>query len=288
MVANCIDRITPAYAGKSRSVSWTPTVVRDHPRVCGEKSLVNTMVFPLMGSPPNMRGKAAVHQFVSSIHGITPAYAGKSGALIILCCIAWDHPRICGEKGVHPELREYAEGSPPHMRGKVKRQQATAPPGQDHPRICGEKCHALLAAASAEGSPPRMRGKVEHVLQSACAEGITPAYAGKSRKTISFTKSAWDHPRVCGEKSSSTGMRWAKLGSPPHMRGKVLKNLHHDFDGGITPAYSGKSNLLPHTRCRSWDYPRICGEKQRTLAIQDKPQGSPPHMRGKAVRAVLR
>ena len=37
---NQIVGITPAYAGKSRSVSWTPTVVRDHPRICGEKVLL--------------------------------------------------------------------------------------------------------------------------------------------------------------------------------------------------------------------------------------------------------
>ena len=37
----------------------------------------------------------------------------------------------------------------------------------------------------------------------------------------------------------------------------------------------------PTAFCWNQKYPRICGEKQRTLAIQDEPQGSPPRMRGK-------
>ena len=33
--------------------------------------------------------------------------------------------------------------------------------------------------------------------------GITPAYAGKSIETATETMSIGDHPRICGEKSSS-------------------------------------------------------------------------------------
>ena len=32
------ERITPAYAGKSRSQPRTAAFHRDHPRVCGEKT----------------------------------------------------------------------------------------------------------------------------------------------------------------------------------------------------------------------------------------------------------
>ena len=35
----------------------------------------------------------------------------------------------------------------------------------------------------------------------------------------------------------------------------------------------------------SGDHPRVCGEKQRTLAVQDEPQGSPPRVRGKVWRS---
>ena len=36
-------------------------------------------------------------------------------------------------------------------------------------------------------------------------------------------------------------------------------------------------------QCRGlgWDHPRVGGEKARTLIVQNEPQGSPPHGRGK-------
>ena len=69
-------------------------------------------------SPPHMRGKAAVHQFVSSIHRITPAYAGKRMFRKVMQMIQEDHPRVCGEKWTVAEGLVYDMGSPPHMRGK--------------------------------------------------------------------------------------------------------------------------------------------------------------------------
>ena len=72
---------------------------------------------------------------------------------------------------------------------------------------------------------------------------------------------------------------------PPHMRGKAEPKRLWQLSGGITPAYAGKSNLLPHTRCRSWDHPRVCGEKFRAYAMIWQEWGSPPHMRGKAANA---
>ena len=50
--------ITPAYAGKSDATRWTITIRRDHPRVCGEKTLCRSTVVPVWGSPPRVRGKA--------------------------------------------------------------------------------------------------------------------------------------------------------------------------------------------------------------------------------------
>ena len=33
-----VQRITPAYAGKSREINQQEEIDRDHPRVCGEKT----------------------------------------------------------------------------------------------------------------------------------------------------------------------------------------------------------------------------------------------------------
>ena len=52
---------------------------------------------------------------------------------------------------------------------------------EDHPRVCGEKLTVQIRVFQNLGSPPRMRGKDSDPVLERCVEGITPAYAGKSR-----------------------------------------------------------------------------------------------------------
>ena len=64
----------------------------------GEKHQSFTLLLRHRGSPPRWRGKALYEVAQDIVHGITPAWAGKS-----------------------PELRGYdgkVVGSPPHGRGK--------------------------------------------------------------------------------------------------------------------------------------------------------------------------
>ena len=111
-------RITPAYAGKSTVVLRTRAPVRDHPRVCGEKSRPPITHLIGMGSPPRMRGKVTCLPQLQRVKGITPAYAGKSVQAVHLRLELWDHPRVCGEKAHPLLLLEPRCGSPPRMRGK--------------------------------------------------------------------------------------------------------------------------------------------------------------------------
>ena len=90
--------ITPAYAGKSRSVALRARTVRDHPRVCGEKRITMLKSMWKMGSPPRMRGKDSENRFAENPQGITPAYAGKSLSSVATVRSERDHPRVCGEK----------------------------------------------------------------------------------------------------------------------------------------------------------------------------------------------
>ena len=52
-------RITPACAGKSKSLTKKEELKKDHPRVCGEKRLIITLDNLAVGSPPRVRGKEA-------------------------------------------------------------------------------------------------------------------------------------------------------------------------------------------------------------------------------------
>ena len=93
-----VDRITPAYAGKSPVIAAGEATHKDHPRLCGEKSDRSATCFFKSGSPPPMRGK---ENFSSELHlcfRITPAYAGKSHVFPCSHALKKDHPRLCGEK----------------------------------------------------------------------------------------------------------------------------------------------------------------------------------------------
>ena len=72
------DRITPAYAGKSDTEKLFEQVYTDHPRLCGEKCLIDASPSHTPGSPPPMRGKDKIAALLPAVCRITPAYAGKS------------------------------------------------------------------------------------------------------------------------------------------------------------------------------------------------------------------
>ena len=132
-------RITPAYAGKSKSLPSLHIGSRDHPRACGEKRVV-----------------AGGHV---EVYRITPACAGKRRVWFSSWPVPWDHPRVCGEKGEKGGRSHEQQGSPPHVRGKGQGQgdgcnhQGITPACagkrvavrsdlgtiRDHPRVCGEK-----------------------------------------------------------------------------------------------------------------------------------------------------
>ena len=150
-------------------------------------------------------------------------------------------PRICGEKRVTRSVSTKRQGSPPHMRGKVRgagvdgRGSGITPAyagkrcaaqilrnlNGDHSRICGEKAELIEHTCDYWGSPPRMRGKESVVLRRFRHHGITPAYAGKSRSASCPACPLRDHPCICGEKNPPDGVCAPYPGSPPHMRGKV-------------------------------------------------------------------
>ena len=153
------SRITPACAGKSPWALRRPGGRRDHPRMCGEKTLLSKSSRPSLGSPPHVRGKVDSAVF-------------HLGSL-------WDHPRMCGEKSCRTNRSSLEQGSPPHVRGKVfarslffvcsgitpacagKSDGYTAgrTDARDHPRMCGEKDAACCLGAGFVGSPPHVRGK---------------------------------------------------------------------------------------------------------------------------------
>ena len=114
------QRITPAYAGKRTGLICKYPLVRDHPRLCGEKDRANKKMHVVQGSPPPMRGKEVIKATKNLPARITPAYAGKSAVVELLLITRQDHPRLCGEKPFSQDIFPPVPGSPPPMRGKEK------------------------------------------------------------------------------------------------------------------------------------------------------------------------
>ena len=215
-----INRITPAYAGKSPSGRIHIPRQGDHPRIRGEKVRESAAGTALLGSPPHTRGKDLFYELFAVSGGITPAYAGKSCYVSFAQNRLWDHPRIRGEKLPSRRVQIRVWGSPPHTRGKVfcfgrfsisfritpayagKRKQDIDQNRriEDHPRIRGEKPRKPYRVTNYKGSPPHTRGKVLFFRNFRLSERITPAYAGKSLSVSSLCSVLWDHPRIRGEK----------------------------------------------------------------------------------------
>ena len=196
----------------------------DHPRTRGEKYTRTNPAWVLGGSPPRVRGKGPSGPDHHSRRGITPARAGKSPPLLQTHSNRGDHPRACGEKLFEPAGAGGKGGSPPRVRGKgfplkvfrgysgitpARAGKSSPPPATswptwDHPRACGEKAGFGHTKALDEGSPPRVRGKAGSARMWAGGVGITPARAGKSRRSCALRSPSWDHPRACGEKVKLT------------------------------------------------------------------------------------
>ncbi len=100
-------------------------------------------------------------------------------------------------------------------------------------------------------------------MHPARAWGITPAYAGKSKRLAACAQTA--------------------EGSPPRMRGKVNGGIGRTEMFGITPAYAGKRRAAVCRGGERWDHPRVCGEKSRAKMELSRNQGITPAYAGKSV-----
>ena len=70
--------IIPAYAGNTRVIPYIVEQTWDHPRVCGEHSVLESQSRSQLGSSPRMRGTPDLLAADLVSVGIIPAYAGNT------------------------------------------------------------------------------------------------------------------------------------------------------------------------------------------------------------------
>ena len=217
----------------------TQAVHRDHPRMCGEHLEPFGRHHMHRGSSPHVRGALRTRTFVRVVRGIIPACAGSTARFSTVNGLTGDHPRMCGEHNGYRFDAEKPRGSSPHVRGAPvcstctprntgiipacagsTRNPPTRPPLRwDHPRMCGEHETLCSFLQRIRGSSPHVRGAHGLFHSEVPFIGIIPACAGSTLQLLQCSSFRRDHPRMCGEHSSTISSLATPTGSSPHVRG---------------------------------------------------------------------
>ena len=175
---NYTYRITPACAGTTVIVMCLSSIVKDHPRLCGDYLIRFLVEIPQLGSPPLVRGLLFLIVASSPLTRITPACAGTTIFSPFFFSSFQDHPRLCGDYPAVKFTKTIIQGSPPLVRGlrycllfglpqfgitpacagttcqyRTGRQRIW-----DHPRLRGDYLIRFLVEIPQLGSPPLARG----------------------------------------------------------------------------------------------------------------------------------
>ena len=192
--------IIPACAGNTTPSACSRTIIRDHPRVCGEHKFRRSKGYFRSGSSPRVRGTRCTVFRPCRLHGIIPACAGNTEPGRSCYMLRWDHPRVCGEHTPMTGSPTLAPGSSPRVRGTrdchtaAERDTGIIPacagntgrPDHrpscywDHPRVCGEHRVPQDGEFKFQGSSPRVRGTRDVQSVGLARRGIIPACAGNT------------------------------------------------------------------------------------------------------------
>ena len=114
-------RITPAHAGNTDPARSYYASYEDHPRACGEYAMSAVVIRASSGSPPRMRGIPQRNGADIVSKRITPAHAGNTTLFPLPWKSTGDHPRACGEYLLLQREAVATRGSPPRMRGILRK-----------------------------------------------------------------------------------------------------------------------------------------------------------------------
>ena len=256
-----IERLIPAWAGKTSCSDSYPASKRAHPRVGGENAPPVGAGVAVGGSSPRGRGKLQGIARNLSHEGLIPAWAGKTRFGVGLASGRWAHPRVGGENVKSDSWTSLTSGSSPRGRGKPTTPAANPAPSrlipawagktevsgaqvfdcQAHPRVGGENLQCLTAVWPRSGSSPRGRGKPLGGRHRQRHRGLIPAWAGKTSAVGRYPRSRAAHPRVGGENRKDRRDGPVSTGSSPRGRGKRRRSQLRPRVPGLIPAWAGKT-----------------------------------------------
>ena len=181
-----------------------------------------------------------------------------------------------------------AVGIIPACAGNTSRTTRATRGWRDHPRVCGEHVKTNGGRMVPTGSSPRVRGTREDQWWEDGPNGIIPACAGNTMKSIFSDDNTRDHPRVCGEHRVGVQLPVQVPGSSPRVRGTRTMTPTRFVKRGIIPACAGNTQTVSGQESSAGDHPRVCGEHRRNGTDRNAPRGSSPRVRGTHVGQRLR
>ncbi len=245
IVCSCRMGIIPAHAGNTQPQCVVCVRPGDHPRTCGEHSMLVLRMSLVVGSSPHMRGTLAQAFGKLPAPGIIPAHAGNTFLHDLMAAGHGDHPRTCGEHAFWAITVSPTRGSSPHMRGTLFRPIIDVEVGGIIPAHAGNT-PVLGYWSDSRRDHPRTCG--EHASRVPCTSiwlRIIPAHAGNTAHRRKRRRRTRDHPRTCGEHFLGGFVVHYHFGSSPHMRGTPYEVGFFDVTPGIIPAHAGNTPSLP-------------------------------------------
>ena len=176
----------------------------------------------------------------------TPAYAGKTPL-----------GRTRGRS---------AQETPPLTRGRPGKDGARPERYAKHPRLRGEDAALSTILSTALETPPLTRGRLNATSIAFSPSRNTPAYAGKTGACHVWYGLSWKHPRLRGEDGKGANGILRRIETPPLTRGRQLVARPVVIARGNTPAYAGKTFLLPMMQTSTQKHPRLRGEDNGSLS----------------------
>ena len=170
--------LTPAWAGTTPTSPATTATARAHPRMGGDHPLPFPAASALGGSPPHGRGPPRMDILAERLTGSPPHGRGPL-------------PKAFN---VLPFL-----GLTPAWAGTTSRRRCATPACGAHPRMGGDHTARDGTGELLTGSPPHGRGPRNLAPAAAGSVGLTPAWAGTTRRRRRRRARTGAHPRMGGD-----------------------------------------------------------------------------------------
>ena len=208
-----------------------------------------------------MRGKRCLSLCLPVPGGSIPACAGETLDLLLIFCLCWVYPRLCGGNccsvalplcwpGLSPLVRgkqflivnrQFLIGSIPACAGETPLHRQGSRWRRVYPRLCGGNGNTMTQTYTQEGLSPLVRGKPIPPFVPGSARRSIPACAGETSSPAPTPRATRVYPRLCGGNYIVPLPPLFCPGLSPLVRGKHGGDTPGVGSDGSIPACAGET-----------------------------------------------